>query len=77
MRQQLSARYADLDADSQRSEAALARYMEQARFGAIRGMDLGGLGILIAAADISFLHYRPALRPVNMACKPLPIASWW
>lgn len=66
MRQQLSARYADLDADSQRSEAALARYMEQARFGAIRGMDLGGLGILIAAADISFLHYRPGWQPVEL-----------
>jgi acyl-CoA thioesterase FadM len=66
MRQQLSARYADLDADSQRSEAALARYMEQARFGAIRGMDLGGLGILIAAADISFLHYRPGWKPVEL-----------
>ncbi|WP_022961518.1 acyl-CoA thioesterase [Halopseudomonas pelagia] len=66
MRQQLSGRYADLDADSQRSEAALARYMEQARFGAIRGIDLGDLGILIAAADISFLHYRPGWEPVEL-----------
>lgn len=66
MRQQLSCRYADLDADGQRSEAALARYMEQARFGAIRGLDLGGLGILIAAADISFEHYRPGWQPVAL-----------
>lgn len=66
MRQQLSCRYADLDADSQRSEAALARYMEQARFGAIRGLDLGGLGILIAAADISFEHYRAGWQPVEL-----------
>lgn len=66
MRQQLSGRYADLDADGQRSEAALARYMEQARFGAIRGMDLGGLGILIAAADISFEHYRPSWETVEL-----------
>ncbi|MFN3580607.1 MAG: acyl-CoA thioesterase, partial [Pseudomonas sp.] len=66
LHQQLSGRYADLDADSQRSEAALARYMEQARFGAIRGIDMGGLGILIAAADISFLHYRPGWKPVEL-----------
>ncbi|KKN93044.1 hypothetical protein LCGC14_0201330 [marine sediment metagenome] len=65
--QQLTPRYADMDADSQRSEAALARYMEQARFGAIRHLDLGGLGILIASADISYEHYRPGWEPVTLA----------
>jgi acyl-CoA thioesterase FadM len=64
--QQLTTRYADLDADSQRSEAALARYMEQARFGAIRHLDLGGLGILIASMDVSYLHFRAGWKPVDL-----------
>ncbi len=64
--QQLTPRYADLDADSQRSEAALARYMEQARFGAIRHLDLGGLGILIASMDVSYLHFRAGWEPVGL-----------
>ncbi|UAW98680.1 hypothetical protein KEM63_01460 [Halopseudomonas nanhaiensis] len=64
--QPLTPRYADLDADSQRSEAALARYMEQARFSGIRSLDMGGLGILIASADISFLQYRPGFDPVDL-----------
>lgn len=64
--QQLTPRYADLDADSQRSEAALARYMEQARFGAIRHLDLGGLGILIASMDVSYLHFRAGWKPVDL-----------
>ncbi|PKM29360.1 MAG: hypothetical protein CVV07_11200 [Gammaproteobacteria bacterium HGW-Gammaproteobacteria-11] len=65
--QQLTPRYADLDADSQRSEAALARYIEQARFGGIRQLDLQGLGILIASADISFAHFQPGWPPVDLA----------
>lgn len=64
--QQLTPRYADLDADSQRSEAALARYMEQARFGAIRHLDLGGLGILIASMDVSYLHFNAGWKPVDL-----------
>lgn len=64
--QQLTPRYADLDADSQRGEAALARYMEQARFGAIRHLDLGGLGILIASMDVSYLHFRAGWEPVGL-----------
>jgi len=64
--QQLTPRYADLDADSQRSEAALARYMEQARFGAIRNLDLGGLGILIASMDVSYQHFRAGWKPVEL-----------
>lgn len=64
--QQLTPRYADLDADSQRSEAALARYMEQARFGAIRHLDLGGLGILIASMDVSYLHFSAGWKPVDL-----------
>lgn len=67
VRQQLTPRYADMDADSQRSEAALARYMEQARFSGIRTLDMNGLGILIASADISFEHYRPSFKPVELA----------
>lgn len=67
VRQQLTPRYADMDADSQRSEAALARYMEQARFSGIRTLDMRGLGILIASADISFEHYRPSFKPVELA----------
>ena len=66
VRQPLTPRYADLDADSQRSEAALARYMEQARFSGIRSLDMGGLGILIASADISFLQYRPGFDPIDL-----------
>lgn len=65
--QQITARYGDLDADSQRSEAALARYMEQARFGGIRQLDMGGLGILIAQADISFANYVPGWQPLELA----------
>ncbi|WP_339845765.1 hypothetical protein [uncultured Halopseudomonas sp.] len=64
--QQLTPRYADLDADSQRGEAALARYMEQARFGAIRHLDLGGLGILIASMDVSYLHFHAGWKPVDL-----------
>lgn len=67
VRQQLTPRYADMDADSQRSEAALSRYMEQARFSGIRTLDMDGLGILIASADISFEHYRPSFKPVELA----------
>ncbi|SDT25132.1 Acyl-CoA thioesterase FadM [Halopseudomonas xinjiangensis] len=67
VRQPLTPRYADLDADSQRSEAALARYMEQARFSGIRSLDMGGLGILIASADISFLRYQPGFDQVDLA----------
>lgn len=66
LRQQLTPRYADLDADSQRGEAAIARYMEQARFGAMRRIDLKGSGILIAGLDITFQHYRPGWEPVDL-----------
>jgi acyl-CoA thioesterase FadM len=66
LRQQLTPRYADLDADSQRGEAAIARYMEQARFGAMRRIDLKDLGILIAGLDMTFRHYRPGWKPVDL-----------
>lgn len=65
-RRELTPRYADLDADSQQSEAAIARYMEQARFGSVRSIDLAGLGILIASLDITFCHYRPTGKPVEL-----------
>ncbi|SDU33204.1 acyl-CoA thioesterase [Halopseudomonas salegens] len=67
VRQQLTPRYADLDADSLRSEAGLARYMEQARFGGIRQLDMQGLGILIARADISYCNFRPGWHAVELA----------
>lgn len=60
-------RYADLDADALRSEAALALYMEQARFSTIRRLDMGEAGMLIAQADISFDHFRPGSQPVDLA----------
>lgn len=63
---ELTPRYADLDADSQRSESAIARYMEQARFGTLRNVELGGLGLLIAALDITYGHYRPSSTPVEL-----------
>jgi len=63
---ELTPRYADLDADSQRSEAAIARYMEQARFGTLRQVEMGGHGLLIAALDITFGHYRPGSAPVEL-----------
>ncbi|MFC4260838.1 thioesterase family protein [Marinobacter lacisalsi] len=66
-RRELTPRYADLDADSQSSEAAIARYMEQARFGSVRSIDLKELGILIASLDITFGHYRPSGKPVELA----------
>ncbi|MFL1482489.1 thioesterase family protein [Marinobacter sp. LN3S78] len=66
VQRELTPRYADLDADSQRSEAAIARYMEQARFGTLREVDLGGKGLLIAALDVTFGHYRPSSTPVNL-----------
>ncbi|MCK7545282.1 hypothetical protein MLC59_14030 [Marinobacter bryozoorum] len=63
---ELTPRYADMDADSQRSEAALARYMEQARFGTLQSVDIGNLGLLIAAMDITYLHFRPGSTPVEL-----------
>ncbi|MCQ4322471.1 thioesterase family protein [Stutzerimonas stutzeri] len=63
---ELTPRYADMDADSQRSEAAIVRYMEQARFGFLRTIDFGKRGLLIAALDISFSHYRPSSNPVEL-----------
>lgn len=62
----LTARYADFDADSLRAEAASARYMEQARFGTIGELDFGGLGILIAALDMSFYDHRPVGASVDL-----------
>lgn len=67
LQKELTLRYADLDADSQRSEASLARFMEQARFGAVSRVDFGGQGILIASVDISFIHYRPDGKPLTLA----------
>lgn len=63
---ELTPRYADLDADSQRSEAAIARYMEQARVGTLQTIDIGDLGLLIAALDITYGHYRPSATPVEL-----------
>jgi acyl-CoA thioesterase FadM len=63
----LTARYADLDVDQLRAERASARYMEQARFGTIGKLDFGGLGILIAALDMSFHDHRPAVGAVTLA----------
>jgi len=63
---ELTPRYADLDADGLRSEAAIARYMEQARFGALQSVDMGGLGLLIAVQDITYGHYRPSSTPVEL-----------
>ncbi|WP_372972947.1 thioesterase family protein [Marinobacter sp.] len=63
---ELTPRYADMDADSQRSEAAIARYMEQARFGTLQNVDIGNLGLLIAAMDITYLHFRPSSTPVEL-----------
>lgn len=65
--QQLTPRYADLDADSQRSEAALALYMEQARSTALRQLDFSGLGILVASVDINFEHYQAGWTPLELA----------
>lgn len=65
--QQLTPRFADVDADSQRSEAALARYMEQARFGGIRQLDFDGLRVMVAAVDISFTDYHMSWTPVELA----------
>ncbi|WP_328189222.1 hypothetical protein [Marinobacter sp. OP 3.4] len=63
---ELTPRYADLDADSQRGEAAIARYMEQARFGTLQNVDIGNLGLLIAALDITYGHYRPSSTPTEL-----------
>lgn len=67
LQRELTLRYADLDADSQRGEAALARFMEQARFGAVNSVDFGEQGILIASVDITFLHYRPGWQPLALS----------
>ncbi|MEH6389691.1 acyl-CoA thioesterase [Pseudomonas profundi] len=64
---QLTPRYGDLDVDAQRSEAALAQYMEQARYNAVRQLDFGGLGVLVASVDITFEHYRPGFDIMNLA----------
>jgi acyl-CoA thioesterase FadM len=60
------ARYADLDADSRLSEAALARYMEQARSTVIRRVGLGDLGLLVASVDIINHSWRPVGGPVTL-----------
>lgn len=67
IRQQLTPRYADVDADSQRSEASLALYMEQARSTGMRQLDFNGLGVLIASVDISFEHYQAGWTPLELA----------
>lgn len=67
VRQRLTPRYSDLDPDSLRSEAALGIYMEQARVGGIQQLDLDGLGVLVAAVDISFTHFQPGWAPVELA----------
>ena len=67
VRQQLSPRFSDIDADSQRSEAALGRYMEQARFGGIRQLDFEGLRVMVAAVDMSFADFHMSWTPVELA----------
>ena len=67
IRQQLTPRYADVDADSQRSEAALALYMEQARSTGVRQLDFAGLGVLVASVDVSFEHYQAGWTPLELA----------
>lgn len=67
VRQQLTPRYSDLDPDRLRSEAALGLYMEQARVGGIRQLDLAGLSVLVAALDISFANFQPGWAPVELA----------
>ena len=67
VRQQLVPRFSDIDADSQRSEAALGRYMEQARFGGIRQLDFEGLRVMVAAVDISFTDFHMSWAPVELA----------
>ena len=67
VRQQLTPRFSDIDPDSQRSEAALGRYMEQARFGGIRQLDFEGLRVMVAAVDISFTDYHMSWTPVELA----------
>ena len=67
VRQQLTPRFSDIDADSQRSEAALGRYMEQARFGGIRQLDFEGLRVMVAAVDISFTDYHMSWTTMELA----------
>lgn len=67
IRQQLTPRYADVDADSQRSESALALYMEQARSTGVRQLDFDGLGVLVASVDVSFEHYQAGWTPLELA----------
>lgn len=67
VRQQLIPRFSDIDADSQRSEAALGRYMEQARFGGIRQLDFEGLRVMVAAVDISFTDYHMSWTQIELA----------
>lgn len=66
VQRELTPRYADMDADSQRSETAIARFMEQARFGTLQSVEMGGLSLLIAALDITYIHYRPSWTPVKL-----------
>lgn len=67
VRQQLTPRFSDVDVDSQRSEAALGRYMEQARFGGIRQLDFEGLRVMVAAVDISISDYHMSWTPIELA----------
>ncbi|MFA5679305.1 MAG: thioesterase family protein [Pseudomonas sp.] len=67
VRQQLTPRFSDVDADSQRSEAALGRYMEQARFGGIRLLDFEGTRVMVAAVDISFTDFHMGWTPLELA----------
>jgi acyl-CoA thioesterase FadM len=63
----LTPRYGDLDVDSQRAESALARYVEQSRFGVVDRLPFGGQGMLIALLDMTFHHYRAGSEPVELA----------
>ena len=67
VRQQLIPRFSDIDADSQRSEAALGRYMEQARFGGIRQLDFEGLRVMVAAIDMTFTDFHMSWTTVELA----------
>ena len=67
VRQQLTPRFSDIDADSQRSEAALGRYMEQARFGGIRQLDFEGLRVMVAAVDMTFTDFHMSWATVELA----------
>lgn len=65
----LTGRYGDLDPDSVIGELALARYVEQARAGALRPIRrASSFGMLVASVDISYPRWHHGFADAALGC---------